>query len=87
MPKTSKPKKVEEINNFEKDLFAENVKVNPEETAEKKVHCKMLILICSCFGTFQPGEVGELPESMALELKKLGKCEILEEESGKAGAE
>ena len=81
MPKNSKGKKVGEIENLEKDLFAGNVKVNPVETAEKKVNCKILSLICSCYGTFQAGERGELPESIAQELAEAGKVEILSEKT------
>ena len=79
MAASSKAKKVSEINDLQKDLQAQTVTRNPQQTEENKVKVKFLTMICACYGTFMPGEVGEIPESYVKELVECRKCEILKD--------
>lgn len=79
MAASSKAKKVSEINDLQKDLQAQTVTRNPEQTEENKVKVKFLTMICASYGTFMPGEVGEIPESYVKELVECRKCEILKD--------
>lgn len=77
MAATSKAKRVSEINDLQKDLQAQTVTRNPEQTEENKVKVKFLTMICASYGTFMPGETGEIPESYVPELVRLGRCEVI----------
>ena len=44
-----------------------------------KVKVRFKGLICASYGTFENGDVGEIPLADAKELEKLGKVEILKE--------
>ena len=82
MPKnTNKSRKIEEIQDFSKDLKTEGVRINPAEYSGKKVKCKFLTMICADYGTFMSGEVGEIPEVRAKELELLNKCEVLKSDN------
>lgn len=79
MAANSKAKKASEVKDFTEDFPTQPVKQNPVETTEKKVRVKILTTICACYGTFMPGEVGEIPESYAKELVECRGCEILKD--------
>jgi hypothetical protein len=79
MAASSKAKKVSEINDLQKDLQAQTVTRDPVHTEENKVKVKFLTMICASYGTFMPGEVGEIPESYVKELVECRKCEILKD--------
>lgn len=83
---TRSSKKLEEIQDFVKDLKAENVRQNPVDYNGEKKRCRFLTIICADYGTFTPGEIGEIPAIRATELAALGKCEIIEEATTEAGA-
>ena len=77
---TTATKKIEEIQDFAKELKAVNVKKNPVERSDKKAECRFSTVICADYGTFMPGETGSIPQTRAKELAALGKCEILRTE-------
>ena len=79
MAANSKPKKASEVKDFTNDLPTQPVKHNPVETTAKKIKVRMLTTICACYGTFMPGEVGEIPESYVKELVECRKCEIIKD--------
>ena len=56
-------------------------KINAVAAGEyyKKTKVKFLTLICGDFGTYMPGETGEIALANAKELERLGKCEILKD--------
>lgn len=84
---TRTSKKIEEINSFEKDLFAENVRQDPITYECRKVKCHFNTLICADYGTFMPGDEGEIPEIVAKELEELGKIKILKTSSENGSGE
>lgn len=77
MAASSKSKKLSEIDDFQKDLSTQSVKCNPEETSENKVKVRFCTMVCASYGTFMPGEGGEIPESYVPELVRLGRCEVI----------
>ena len=79
MAANSKAKKASEVKDFNEDFLTQPVKQNPVETAGKKVKVRMLTTICACYGTFMPGEVGEIPESYVKELVECRKCKIIKD--------
>lgn len=80
MAASSKAKRVSEINDLQKDLQAQTVTRNPEQTEENKVKVKFLTMICASYGTFMPGETGEIPETYVSALVNLGKCEVIKKQ-------
>lgn len=79
MAANSKAKKASEVKDFNEDFPTQPVKQNPVETEEKKVKVRILTIICACYGTFMPGEVGEILESYVKELVECRKCEIIKD--------
>ena len=66
-------------NTTEKTVVPPKAPVVPSGEYYKNVKVRFLGLICGEYGTFNAGDVGEIPLSDAKILERIAKCEIIEE--------